>query len=153
MTWLKEHILIMLTSLGVFITPVQPFFLLLSLMVTYEYLLRYTLFKSKVKGFEGHFEVWEPVVKIFGYLLIIFIGLIADDAFKFKTSNFPMLSRYGFPQAISPIAFCLCLALTIGEGQDIDRLVKKKYGRSLVDTLTKVFPKIIDVASKFVKKK
>lgn len=134
---MKEYLLAFLASMMSFVAPVQPFFLLISLMVSWEFFIKYSIDAQKASTFDS-------VVKLVGFLFLIFIALVADDAFHFKTSNLARFADMGFPKDISPLAYLISVALVVHQFRDLEKVYKRKFKRSLMDTITKVIPNLLE---------
>jgi hypothetical protein len=131
MTWVKEHLSSLLWALGAFVLPAAPLIALLQLMVIIEYVLSHSVNRNE-KDFQ-RFTMMDAATKSVGFILIIFLGIIADSAFKIKVENITVLVQMGLVQPITPIAYLLSMMCIISEGKAIDKVYKKRYKSSLLD--------------------
>lgn len=133
MTWLKEHISILLIALGQFIAPASALFVLLQAMVVGEYILSQSIRKEE-KDFQK-INSLDALIKAVGFIMVIFLGLICDEAFHIKAENIQVLVRMGLAKQVTPITYLLAMLCIIYEGKCIDKVWKKRYKASLLDQI------------------
>ncbi len=85
-----------------FIFPARWFFVLIGIMIVAEYVLSSSLKDEK-------FTIWNAVHKWANFVVLILLGLVTDEAFGFKVSNVPLLTKYGFQNEISAIAYLISI--------------------------------------------
>src|SRR6185295_14828378 len=124
-----------------FISPARWFFVLILLMIICEFYISTSILKQD-KNMEK-FSILDAAHKYVNFAILILVGLVCDEAFGFRVSNFPVLTKLGLQNEISPVGYIVALSLVIYQLQKLDALFKKRYGKSLIEQVTKILPKII----------
>lgn len=141
MKWLADHISILIVGLFQFIAPAGLLFLITSGLVVAEYWFSQSAYKQD-KDIQK-FTMMDAGMKMAGFVLIIFLGLVADSAFHIRAENIRVLVEMGLTKEVSPLAYLFAVMCIVHEGKAVDRVFKKRYKASLLDQINFI-PGLLD---------
>lgn len=140
LVYLKHQLYIFAYSIASFILPAKGFFFLVIFSISLEWLL-HRVKKSEEEVLSGEMAL----LKMGAGTLFIWMGLICDSAFKLNTKNLDILVKLGLANELSPIAYVFGLMFFIWEAKQLDALVERKWGTSIVGQFTKIIPTIFNI--------